>query len=314
MGKMSTCQVYAPAVKHQIQVPCTVDVFLDGGIYWVLDWGGGVLVGGNADYTTAVNMAIVYVGGLGGGTVHLHPNRTAPHRHVVTTPIVDGGQDYITLEGEGFNTILYLQNAANCRVVVVTGRTGWLIRDLLVDGNAAGQTAVNTAFSGINFVTCTDCIVSQCRVQNTYLNGTITLAERPYGVFFYNSCTYCGVYECRFENCYYGGIGFYGTGGTSSNPTNPCLNCMAIGNFVHETSHCGLQSAYSWDVLWANNIIIDACEGIVTHHNRHALVVGNKCLRDDGTLNEGIHVIETRYYVDVLGAEKKYRGRSMETT
>lgn len=114
MGKMSTRQVFAPAVKHQITVAASVTVFSDGGLYHGVDWENGVHVASNASLRTAVASVQTYLAGLGGGSVFL--SLIGTHVFAPTLVVTVNG---ISFFGLGKSTVLQVNGAAPAWLIQV---------------------------------------------------------------------------------------------------------------------------------------------------------------------------------------------------
>lgn len=87
--------------------PCTVNVFLDAGIYYGVSWSGGVLVGSNANLRTVVVAAQTYLAGLGGGSIFL--SLIGTHVFAPTLVVTVNG---ISFFGLGKSTVLTVNIAA----------------------------------------------------------------------------------------------------------------------------------------------------------------------------------------------------------
>jgi hypothetical protein len=90
---------------------------------------------GTAD-DVQINAAIAYVGGLGGGTIHL-----AQGSYDIAANITMDQADVI-LQGEGWDTKLILANSADVHVITIAANN-CTVRDLKIDGNNANQTPTN---------------------------------------------------------------------------------------------------------------------------------------------------------------------------
>ena len=100
----------------------------------------GAKFDGTTDDTSAINAAIIFMNGMGGGTVDLDPGTA-----IVSAPGIDHCiriLSNVTLQGAGKNiTFLKLADHQDDMVVDVFGATNVGLRDLTIDGNRANQTA-----------------------------------------------------------------------------------------------------------------------------------------------------------------------------
>ncbi len=110
------------------------------------DLSGNFVCDGVAD-EVEINAAIVFVGAMGGGLVHVGTCPVGVTYYDITASIVNAGHDNIILEGEGDNTVFRLANDTDLDVFLFTSPVGWTLRDFKIDGNKANQTVGN----GIHF-------------------------------------------------------------------------------------------------------------------------------------------------------------------
>jgi hypothetical protein len=134
--------------------PVSYIVFTDGVRYYAKNGSTGALELSDTDASRVIQYAVDMVGRGGGGVVHIRRGL-----YIITRAIVDNGYDYVEVSGEGRGTVLKVADGVATSVFKIWYRTGWVIRDLVIDGNKANVPAVTPAppadydgtQNGINF-------------------------------------------------------------------------------------------------------------------------------------------------------------------
>jgi hypothetical protein len=158
----------------------------------------GAVGNGTNDDTDAIIAALVDVVLAGNGILYF-PKGT----YICTTITVPSS---VCLVGAGYDTVLKLKNATNADLLAADGADNIAIRDLILDGNHAGQTG---ACSIIKFHECDDLRMDRVRAINGYGNVASTL-----GAVDIRDCARGVFTACDCLNAKYDGWMFYGaTGG-----------------------------------------------------------------------------------------------------
>lgn len=158
---------------------------------------------GTAD-EVEINLAIAYVGGLSGGTVHLEKGIYA----IAASIVMD--QNLVVLEGEGWATVLVLDNAVDDAIITLNANN-CMIRDLQIDGNYANQTGGFP--KGIEVLGGTGLILENLYIHDTYHEGIIV---SPLA----SAISYGLIDKCVVKDIRLSGIAVYGTAaGVVSNYT-----------------------------------------------------------------------------------------------
>lgn len=233
----TTGTLIGPPNIPYVRTCCTVNVFLDAGVYFAVDWGGGVLVDSGADYATVVNAAIVYVGGLGGGKVFLHAGD-----HNVTSRILINYSE-ITLQGEGKGTRLYTTGMSDSFIVIGDTATAnyVVVCDLQIDGTNQTKDAdgIENTFQGHG-------VYAYCHDAVDTLYPIIT-----------------GLYIANVAN---EGIAFYGR------PVTFEIYGLVTENYVADFGYRGIHPHNDTSTSIINNYLYG---GVATSDNaiRHGLVI-----------------------------------------
>lgn len=111
----------------------------------------------------------------------------------------DNDQDYVTIKGQGQATKI-VGTKLRQTLFTIDERTGWEFRDLWLYGPGTGkQVTPDEEGCGIQFITCSHCLVHGCRFDNHGLHDGTDVGLG--GVYWRESCTYCRVENCLFLDC-----------------------------------------------------------------------------------------------------------------
>jgi hypothetical protein len=131
--------------------------------------------------------------------------------------------DKINVRGFGTSTIVKAKNAADYDAVFqITGRTGVVFRDFLIDANKANRTGIANRTQGLGFTSCTDCLAMNMTVQNTRGNGSVPAIGIGLGGAGLRNI----ISHCRLLNC--GDVGFASDGVYMSGDYSHINACIAI--------------------------------------------------------------------------------------
>jgi len=166
-----------------LQKSCSILIAQIGSYTYALNGTTGKILNGNCWDTSAANVINWAIGNTTrGGLIHL-----AESNYSITASIVDGGNNNITLEGEGWNTLLQAATGLNTNVIYLTNCSGWTIRDLMIDGDYASQTAgscikmesvTNFSISNLKLIEAKDFALS---FDSGTTDGTISEVEMDNG-------------------------------------------------------------------------------------------------------------------------------------
>jgi parallel beta-helix repeat protein len=148
----------------------------DDGRVYAKNGSTGMVEYSDVDAAKVIQYAINSVGKAGGGRVHIKRGL-----YIITTAIVDNGYDYVEVSGEGRGTVLKVADGVATSVFKIWYRTGWVIRDLVIDGNKANVPAVTPAppadydgtQNGINFRGTTYSKIINVEVRNVKYHGIV---------------------------------------------------------------------------------------------------------------------------------------------
>ncbi len=205
-------------------IPPTYVVFLDGGICKAMNVQTGRTQFEDSDAVRAIQAAVDALPTTGGKI--LLQNGT----YTLTKHLTDGGKNNVILQGEGRDTILKMQDNTQETVIDISGRTGWIIIDLSIDGNKAGNVQVPGGVpndmnqNGIHFFKVTDSKVIRCYVHDTVFHG----------INIHYQSTDNQVINCLVEEC--GTAGDYGASSGilifSNSPRNLVRGCRLTNNYA----------------------------------------------------------------------------------
>ncbi len=218
---------------------------------------------GTAD-ETQINLAITAVNGLGGGVVLIKSGNYSVASPI--TPLTN-----VIIRGEGLGTYVKLPNLTNVNIFEVFGVNHVIIEDLYLDGNGVNQSVEKQIIRIGQGSTYID--VKNCKLINASHHGVNSLNDSSY-----SNCTNIRVLYCEISNC--GSL-------VEANPDGACIAlqgsyCLAQGNFITDTSFCGIELYHDGDHSSAvNNFIIwngesDTLGAIqVGVNNENSIVSGN---------------------------------------
>ncbi|HEX8489309.1 MAG TPA: right-handed parallel beta-helix repeat-containing protein [Propionibacteriaceae bacterium] len=226
-----------------------------GGIVDVTTGGDGV-----ADDTTAVAAALAGISAFGGGTVRLS------RPHVVSAITIP---ERVTLQGNGSGKLIHKSGSAASAVTLAGG--GSTMRDLEVDGNAAGQTVatmVPVVARGVRT------LIENCYVHDAKWDGIAIGSGSNHRI---SGCTVIGT--GRF------GITISATGVT------PTTHCRIVENYVEASTAgaLGIIATAHYVSFVGNTTKNHGGDGIAAYNadNRRITCIGN-VFHNPG--NHGIHL------------------------
>lgn len=114
-----------------VNVCTTVNVFLDAGVYYGVDWARSVLVDSGATLSPVITNSLTYLATLGGGSIFL--NLIGTH---VFSPTVDITVAGVSFFGLGKSTILQI-DAGNPQVIFTVNADDVTFQNFAIDGNKA---------------------------------------------------------------------------------------------------------------------------------------------------------------------------------
>jgi hypothetical protein len=210
-------------------------VFLDAGIYYGVDWSGGVLVGSNADLRTVVASAQTYLAGLGGGSIFL--SLIGTHVFAPTLIVTVNG---ISFFGLGKSTVLQVNGASPARLFQVDANDV-TFQNLAFDGNKAAYVSPGQ-IDGINVINDSiRTLIIGCYFYNFHNNN-----DHPIEVEYGSAATNVVVANCHFNNNDSYSIAFASAGG----------HCIVHGCVVIASAGVEAGGTGSYNII-SNNIIRD---------------------------------------------------------
>lgn len=165
--------------------------------------------------------------------------------------------DYITLSGEGYSTILNMTAAKGVKAV---SKTEVIVENLRIDGNRAivGGGAIN--LQGIG---CTKCVFRNVFSHDAGADG----------IGFWQASTYCIVTECYTWDNGTNGLFIEGTGAGDSLKCG-VVNCVSIDD--GQTAGDGIRITESDDCLAEGNTLVGSSRsGIILNNTNKTIVTGN---------------------------------------
>lgn len=254
------------------------------------DRSGNFVCDGTAD-DVQILLADAYLAVLGGGTLHI---KTLPMgvTYYDITQTLAFTSDNITVEGEGWNTVLRLANDVDNHLMFFDGLTYIVVREMELDGNSPNNPCDDPGFSDVlRFKDCYDVWVDRVYVLNA----------GEYGI---NIGTSTGTVGQRaiFSNNYVngaGGNGIYAAYIADMEviiSRNFVTNCCDVGICVAHIN--GSAAIIANNFVWDNNSVIDPCwpanpfQGILVEGDAvdimyEVVISGNMVLDHD---DEGIAV------------------------
>jgi len=227
---------------------------------------GWVLVDYGTVAATVINSAIT----LGSNEVTL-----ASGTFTLTAVLTDNGRDNVTLAGMGKSTILYVANATQINAIYINGRTGWTLKDFVINGNKANNVdSANPALQHGIFVdgVSTDIQISGVTVRNTVHDG-IRMGT-GLGMAEFTGPQKVIVTECEILDCGLTGVaiadGIVGYGVVNGEVSN----CVCIGTYGH-----GIIFLGSRDVVIEGNISNQSVglDGICLYNCDYVTIQDNVC-------------------------------------
>ena len=257
-------------------MPPTYLIYLDGGTCSAENVVNGEVEFRDPDAATVIQSAIAALP-TGGGKILLRPGT-----YLLSTSLRDGGRDFVLLQGEGWNTTLKISDNVSRTVIDLSGRTGWAILDLAIDGNKAhnaqrpGGVPMDMNQNGIRFFQVTHSKILRCYIHDTVMHG----------INIHYQSTDNLVADCRVEGC--GTPGDYGASAGilvfSNSSRNEVRRCRCIDNFARgiyvsaRSNNCTISENLitGGRTEAAQGIIVmDGCQGVGLHNNTIHDVPGN---------------------------------------
>jgi parallel beta-helix repeat protein len=196
-------------------------------------------------------------------------------------------KNYVTLEGQGEGTILFLTNNANVRVIQVGNGTtsfeGITIKNLKINGNKANQT---TSVDGIYFYgtltyTIKKSSVINCRIENCKRNG-ITFTSVEDSLVAYNQLNNNGVDGLEvgggIRNRVIGNyISFNGTKGIDLGDFDDVIS----GNIIYNNGASGIYiEGGDRNTIIGNILRNNTYDGIEIYDGSYCIIIGNRCFQN----------------------------------
>ncbi len=257
-------------------VPPTYLIYMDGETCNAENVVNGQVEFRDPDAATVIQAAIAALP-AGGGKVLFRAGT-----YLLSTSVMDGGRDFVLLQGEGWNTTLKISDNVPRTVIDLSGRTGWAILDLAIDGNKAhnvqspGGVPRDMNQNGIHFLQVTHSKILRCYVHDTVMHG-INIHYRS---------TDNLVADCRVEGC--GTAGDYGASAGilvfSNSSRNDVRRCRCVDNFARgiyvsaRSSNCTISGNFitgGRSEAAQGIIVMDECQGVELHNNTIYDVPGN---------------------------------------
>ena len=223
----------------------------------------------------------------------------------ITAPVEIGS--YIHLFGQGNNSILYLEDGANCSVIrnknwdhypSLVDTVGIELSDFVIDGNQYGQDqwvdAGNHANNqmGVNFVNCNSTTIRNVVVRETLFHGFF-LADcrdvRIDGVRCYNlGLRFSGVYGAAWEAIV---TGIFFASGDNHTVVNSVFDSCYGGGIRAEVS--GVLEGGCANFIWDSNTASNCWFGFRTE-GRYTEATGEIKVVQDGIISNNMIINATR--------------------
>lgn len=241
------------------------------------------LCDGTAD-NVQINAAIVYVGALGGGVIHIEACPAGITYYDITAPIVDGGYDNITLESVGEAGVLRVANATAINCIHLTAVSGWEIRYLYINGNAANQvddgnieTQNGIYLAGV----CSEITITDITVADTEWNGILV----GYTDTLYGGCNNIIIEKCKLFDC-----------GKDVGVNKDGIRCYGADTVIVADNIIRMSQSHGIIFYGSQNLTIDGnisseCvragsgDGICLYYCTQSSITGNTC---DNNAHHGI--------------------------
>jgi parallel beta-helix repeat protein len=206
-------------------------------------------------------------------------------------------KNYVTLEGQGAGTKLFLVNGANCDVIQVgngsTALEGIRIANLRIDGNKANQT---TGVRGIYFYGASGYLITKSSIQNCIVencvNNGISLFYSNDNIIAENQSNSTNSIGIKAE---YSNNNVITGNQTSSNYYYGISIASSNNNIIAENQANSNRIDGIYIYLANNNIIIGnqansttEADGMGILHSSYNIVIGNKC---QGNKGYGINIV-----------------------
>ena len=239
----------------------------------------------------------------------------------------------VVLEGNGWNTELFLEDGSDCNMIEIgdgaTSLKSVVVRNMHLDGNKANQSAGHGIYvHGASGYEIYDVLIENCLIQETYGNHIRTeYAFRCYvrGNYFYSSkfppsphAVYCGNSSCVriiANNCEIeGGVvwhAFYLSSVTdfiiaknyTKNPNSrhitlsSCERGRISGNIMKDAGNAdyGAEVGDSKHIIVEENIIVKVATNGIYAHGGEKNTFASNIINGDGTTPVGIHIYDTPY-------------------
>jgi len=202
-------------------------------------------------------------------------------------------RSYLTLEGQGFSTIIKISNSVYKNIINAISVNGVNIKNIQLDGNKTNNTSQANVLiqNGLYLENCTNSVFDCILVQNCTQNGVyampitgatgpnlmynqfskiISLLNGQSGIYFDSYAEYNTVSNCQFNN-----NGKYGIACCTANTA--FTNCIAIQNTesgiaIIQASkssnnsfvgcHANHNIKYGFRIVGAAQTVINACKSI----------------------------------------------------
>jgi parallel beta-helix repeat protein len=194
-------------------------------------------------------------------------------------------KNYVTLEGQGAGTKLFLVNGANCHAIQVgngsTALEGIRIANLRIDGNKANQT---TSVHGIYFYGASGYLITKSGIENCIVENCANT-----GIYLYYSNNNI-IAENQANSNWGAGIYLY-----YSN------NNVITGNQTNSTYYYGIYLISSNNnIIAENQAISNRIDGFYIYLANNNIIIGNQV--NSTTNGSGMGILHSSYNI-VIGNE-----------
>ena len=209
-----------------------------------------------------------------------------PGTYWLSGPILPGNNQMLV--GSGWNTVIKLRDNHNADVflILVDGKSGVIIRDLVVDGNKDNQSIGGVR--GIHFNAVEYSAVLYCKVLNTrkLFNGISLYNGSRYNIILGNICIGNDYHGINLNNCskniIVGNIvmGSVRNGIVNHNLSN---HNVIVGNLCENNGYYGIEIRYSGYCVVKGNIVVgNQRHGIYLSAGASNNIVSNNMLFGNG--------------------------------
>ena len=198
--------------------------------------------------------------------------------YLISTNLTDGERDFVIIQGEGWGTVLKMAEDTQKTVLDVTDQIGWIISDIAIDGNKAGNKQVPGGVpndmnqNGIHLFMVSHSRVIRCHVYDTIFHGI-----NIHYLSTNNIVEDCLVERCGSEGDYGASSGILVFSSSQGNVVrrNRCIDNHARGIYI---------SANSSNCVISENVVTgggaEVAQGIIVMDRSNGVEVRNNTIFD----------------------------------